>query len=108
MFRSNAPASFIKYFYTLALICVCAVVAGAQQSQSGASGLRRLGTDIQQRALAGAVGSLRGPGDNPRVAANATTDEQGIAACPATLAPGKDKVRVERHGFATDSQNEEA
>src|SRR5439155_5064328 len=106
MFRSKAPASFIKYFYTLALICVCAVVAGAQQSQSGASGLRLLVTDIQQRALAGAVCSLRGPGDNPRVAANATTDEQGIAAFPATLAPGKYKLRVEGHGFETYNQND--
>ncbi|PYS41883.1 MAG: hypothetical protein DMF71_10415, partial [Acidobacteria bacterium] len=106
MFRSKAPASFIKYFYTLALICVCAVVAGAQQSQSGASGLRLLVTDIQQRALAGAFCSLRGPGDNPRVAANATTDEQGIAAFPATLAPGKYKLRVEGHGFETYNQND--
>src|SRR5437588_3340648 len=106
MFRSKAPASFIKYFYTLALICMCAVVAGAQQSQSRASGLRLLVTDTQQRALAGAVCSLRGPGDNPGVALNATTDDQGLAAFPATLAPGNYKLRVESHGFETYNQND--
>src|SRR5437660_3971193 len=105
MFRSKAPASFIKYFCALALFCVCVVVASAQQSQSGASGLRVLVTDSQQRTLAGAVCSLWGPGDNAKVAANATTDEQGVAAFPA-LAPGNYKLRVESHGFETHNQND--
>src|SRR5207244_1674782 len=81
------------------------VVASAQQSQSGASGLRVLVTDSQQRTLAGAVCSLWGPGDNAKVAANATTDEQGVAAFPA-LAPGNYKLRVESHGFETHNQND--
>jgi hypothetical protein len=106
MFRSKAPASFIKYFYTLALFCVCAWGVAAQQSRNGASGLRVLVTDVQQRAVAGAVCSLRSPHDNAKVAATVSTDEHGIAVFPATLTPGNYKLRVESQGFETHNQND--
>src|SRR5947208_16809016 len=96
MRRSKAPNSFIKHCYALAVLCVCAVGVGhAQQSQIGAQSLRVLVTDVQQRALPGAACSLRAASDDARVAAKATTDEQGIAAFPATLRAGNYTLRVE-------------
>lgn len=106
MRRSKALYTFIRHCYALALLCVCAVGPGyAQQSQSNAPGLRVLVTDTQQRSLAGAVCSLRAAGDNAKVAATATTDEQGIAAFPAALTPGKYALRVESQGFETLNRN---
>jgi hypothetical protein len=106
MRRSKALHTFIRHCYALALLCVCAVGPGyAQQSQSNAPGLRVLVTDTQQRSLAGAVCSLRAAGDNAKVAATATTDEQGIAAFPAALTPGKYTLRVESQGFETLNRN---
>jgi hypothetical protein len=100
MRRSKAPNTFLKHFCALALLCVCAVgLCFAQQSQSDASGLRVLVTDTQQHLIAGAVCSLRGPGDSARVAATATTDEQGIAVFPVTIASGNYSLRVESQGF---------
>src|SRR5712692_9839748 len=96
MRRSKAPYNFIKPCFALAVFCVCAVGACyAQQSQSGALGLRVLVTDTQQRALAGAVCSLRAFSDKAKVSATATTDEQGIAVFPATLTSGNYTLRVE-------------
>jgi hypothetical protein len=107
MRRSKAPYTFIRHCYALALLCVCAVGPGyAQQSQSNAPGLRVLVSDTQQRSLAGAVCSLRAAGDNTKVAATATTDEQGIAAFPAALTPGKYTLRVESQGFETLNRND--
>jgi hypothetical protein len=107
MRRSKAPYTFIRHCYALALLCVCAVGPGyAQQSQSNAPGLRVLVSDTQQRSLAGAVCSLRAAGDNAKVAATATTDEQGIAAFPAALTPGKYTLRVESQGFETLNRND--
>ncbi|HEY5074218.1 MAG TPA: carboxypeptidase regulatory-like domain-containing protein, partial [Pyrinomonadaceae bacterium] len=106
MRRSKAPYTFIRHCYALALLCVCAVGPGyAQQSQSNAPGLRVLVSDTQQRSLAGAVCSLRAAGDNAKVAATATTDEQGIAVFPAALTPGKYTLRVESQGFETLNRN---
>jgi len=106
MRRSKALYTFIRHCYALALLCVCAVGPGyAQQSQSNAPGLRVLVTDTQQRSLAGAVCSLRAAGDNAKVAATATTDEQGIAVFPAALTPGKYTLRVESQGFETLNRN---
>lgn len=106
MRRSKALHTFIRHCYALALLCVCAVGPGyAQQSQGNAPGLRVLVTDTQQRSLAGAVCSLRAAGDNAKVAATATTDEQGIAAFPAALPPGKYVLRVESQGFETLNRN---
>jgi hypothetical protein len=107
MRRSKAPYTFIRHCYALALLCVCAVGPGyAQQSQSNAPGLRVLVSDTQQRSLAGAVCSLRAAGDNAKVAATATADEQGIAAFPAALTPGKYTLRVESQGFETLNRND--
>jgi Carboxypeptidase regulatory-like domain/TonB-dependent Receptor Plug Domain len=104
MRRSKVPYTFIKHCYALALFCVCAVGTCYAQ-QSGASGLRVLVTDTQQRALAGAVCSLRAFSDNAKVAAAATTDEQGVAAFPAALTPGNYTLRVESQGFETLNRN---
>ena len=84
------------------MVCVCVVSVGsAQQSQTGASSLRVLVTDTQQRALAGAVCSIRPTTDSAKVAATATTDEEGIAVFPATLTSGNYTLRVESQGFET-------
>src|ERR1700682_4947931 len=105
MRRSKAPNDFIKSCCSLALLWVCAVGACyAQQSQSGASGLRVVVTDTQQRALAGALCSLQASSNNAKAAA--TTDEQGIAVFPATLAAGTYTLRVESQGFETLNQND--
>jgi hypothetical protein len=105
--RSKALYTFIRHCHALALLCVCAVGPGyAQQSQSRAPGLRVLVTDTQQRAIAGAVCSLRAASDKAKVAATATTDEQGIATFPATLTPGNYTLRVESQGFETLNRND--
>ena len=108
LMRLKAPySSFIKHCYALAVLCVCAVgVCNAQQSLTGASGLRVLVTDSQQRALAGAACSLRSSSDNATVAASATSDEQGIAAFPANLKPGNYTLSVESQGFETFNRND--
>ena len=107
MRRSKAIYSFIKQCFALALLCACAVGPGyAQQSQSGAPGLRVLVTDTQQRALPGAVCSLRASSNNAKVAATATTDEQGVAAFPAALTAGNYTLRVESQGFETLNRND--
>ena len=54
MRRFKTPFCFIKHFYALAVLCVCAVsVCNAQPSQSDASRLRVFVTDTQQRRVAG-------------------------------------------------------
>jgi hypothetical protein len=107
MRSSKGPFSFIWHCGALAVLCVFAVGPGyAQQSQSGVPGLRVLVTDTQQRALPGAVCSLRTAGDNAKVAATATTDEQGIAVFPATLTVGNYSLRVESQGFETLNRND--
>ena len=106
MRRSKAPNTFIKHCYALALLCACAVGTGfAQQSESVRLGLRVLVTDTQQRAIAGAVCSLRSK-DNPKVAVTASTDEQGIAVFPAALAPGDYTLRIESPGFEILDRND--
>jgi hypothetical protein len=109
MRRSKAPYTFIntfiKHCYALALLCVCAVGPGHAQ-QPGAPALRVLVTDTQQRALAGAVCSLRAASNNAKVAATATTDEQGIATFPAALTLGNYTLRVESQGFETLNRND--
>src|SRR3989442_2898792 len=107
MRRLKAPYSFIKHSYALAVLCLCAVGVGhAQQSPAGAQGLRILVTDSQQRALAGAACALRSSSDNATVAASATSDEQGIATFPTTLAAGNYTLRVESQGFETLTRND--
>ncbi len=105
MRRPKSPNTFIWHCCALALLFVCAV-GYAQQPQSSASGLRVLVTDTQRRALPGAVCSLRATSDNAKVAATATTDEQGIAVFPATFTPGNYTLRVESQGFETLNRND--
>src|SRR6266849_1367328 len=105
MRRSKVPQSFTKHCWTLAILWACVVSnAFAQQPQS--FGLRVLVTDEQQRAVAGAVCSLSPANDNAKVAATVSTDEQGIAAFPATLTPGHYTLRVESQGFETLNRND--
>src|SRR5437879_5582815 len=102
MRRFKTPFCFIKHFYALAVLCVCAVsVCNAQPSQSDASRLRVFVTDTQQRRVAGAVCAVQSGGDIANVVAIATTDEQGIASFPATLTAGNYTLRVESQGFQT-------
>ena len=107
MRSSKVPHSFIKDCCTLALLWACAVSNGfAQQAQNGGLGLRVLVTDAQQRAVAGAVCSLSPAGNNAKVAATASTDEQGVGKFSATLVPGNYTLRVESPGFETFSRND--
>src|SRR5437660_50030 len=107
MRSSKVPHSFIKDCCTLALLWACAVSNGfAQQAQNGGLGLRVLVTDAQQRAVAGAVCSLSPAGNNAKVAATASTDEQGVGKFSATLIPGNYTLRVESPGFETFNRND--
>src|SRR5882672_10239547 len=107
MRRSKAPNSFLKHCCALALLCAWVVgSAFGQQSQKSGVGVRVLVTDEQQRAVAGAVCSLRPANNNAKVATTASTDEQGIAKFSANLTPGNYLLRVERPGFETLQRNE--
>ncbi len=106
MRRSNFPLAVIRLCCALAMSVSAVGSCFAQQSQGGAPGLRVLVTDAQQHVLAGAVCSLQVASDNAKVAATATTDEQGIAAFPATLAAGTYILRVESQGFETFNRND--
>src|ERR1700716_3009484 len=107
MLRSQAPHFFTKHCWILAILWACvASNAFAQQPQTGGLGLRVLVTDAQQRAVAGAVCSLSPANNNAKVAATASTDEQGIAKFPATLTPGNYRLRVESPGFEAFNRND--
>jgi hypothetical protein len=99
MRRSKIPFPFIWHCYAAILLCVCVVGHGYAQQSQGGPGLRVLVRDTQQHALVGAVCSLWAAGDNAKVVATATTDEQGVATFPATLRPGVYTLRVESQGF---------
>lgn len=68
--------------------------------------MRVLVTDAQQRAVAGAVCSLRPANSNAKVTATASTDEQGVAQFPTALTPGNYTLRVESPGFETFNRND--
>src|SRR5438034_3283828 len=107
MRRSKASFTFISHCYALALLCVWAVGPSyAQQSQTGAPGLRVSVTDVQRHALAGAVCSLQASSDNAKIAATATTNEQGIAVFPTTITSGNFTLRVESQGFEALNRND--
>src|SRR6266446_3476136 len=105
--RSQVPHSFTKHCWTLAILWVCLVsTAFAQQPQNGGFGLRVLVTDAQQHAVAGAVCSLSPVNNDAKVAATASTDEEGVAKFPATLLSGKYKLRVQSPGFEIFHRND--
>src|ERR1700682_3714465 len=107
MRRSMFPHSFTRNSCTLALWWACALsTVFAQPSQNAGLGVRVLVTDEQQRAVAGAVCSLRPANNNAKVAATASTDEQGVAKFPTPLTPGNYTLRVESPGFETFNRND--
>ena len=107
MQRSKTPYSLAKHCFTLAVFLVCAFsTVLAQQSQNDGLGVRVSVTDAQQRPIAGAVCSLWPANNNAKVAATASTDEQGVAKFPATLTPGYYRLRVESAGFETFNRND--
>src|SRR5882672_4276235 len=107
MGKSKLPYSLAKHCLTLAVFFVCAFsTVLAQQSQNDGLGVRVSVTDAQQRPIAGAVCSLWPANNNAKVAATASTDEQGVAKFPATLTPGNYRLRVESAGFETFNRND--
>ncbi|MBV8858934.1 MAG: TonB-dependent receptor [Acidobacteria bacterium] len=73
----------------------------AQQLAPTPAGLRLTVEDAQQRAVPGATCLLFRGDERAAPAARATTDEQGVATFPATLAPATYTLRVELQGFET-------
>src|SRR5205085_2789644 len=73
----------------------------AQQTMPPPAGLRVTVEDAQQRAVPGATCLLFHGRDQATPIASVTTDEQGVATFPATLAPATYTLRVASNGFET-------
>jgi hypothetical protein len=101
-----SPICFIKHCLVLAFFCLFVVGGGFAQPRTGSAGVRVLVTDAQQRAVSGAVCSLRPVNNNAKGAATASTDELGVAIFPAALVPGNYILRVESPGFETINQHD--
>src|SRR3989440_9907634 len=103
----TVPHLSIRHCCALVLFSVCmAAVCLGQQAPSGPQALRVLVTDTQERPLPGAVCTLLAADADAKAAATATTDEQGVAAFPATLQPAAYTLRVESTGFETFSRSD--
>src|SRR5947209_4334198 len=95
-----APHVLMTLACLLALLFTCART-NAQQPEQTPAGLRVTVEDAQQRAVPGATCLLFRGDERAAPAASATTDEQGVATFPATLAPATYTLRVESKGFET-------
>src|SRR5947209_1554126 len=105
--NAKVPHLSIRHCCALVLFSVCmAAVCLGQKAPSGPQSLRVLVTDTQERPLPGAVCTLLAADADAKAAATATTDEQGMAAFPATLQPAAYTLRVESTGFETFSRSD--
>lgn len=104
--KSQSARAGLSLLCLLVLLFTCATAHAQKAVPPPPAGLRVTVRDEQQRAVPGATCLLSLPAAPEAFVANATTDEQGVAAFPASLPPGAYTLRVEGKGFETLSRGD--